>query len=141
MYINFCNRENLEPIYCLRSDHKFELTTFDSPTTCHQCENHLMGMISQGFKCQFCDICVHKECISSAGHCMKKPSSPYSEQLSHHCWFVGIMSRQTATNKLLERKTGTFLVRVRRALNSRESIYSIGLRYVHSNTLNRLFAP
>ena len=52
--------DNLEPPGCRSTDHKFMITTFDSPVICRHCSKFLKGRIHQGYKCKTCEICVHK---------------------------------------------------------------------------------
>lgn len=132
---HFCDRDNLEPIGCRNTDHKFQLTTFETPgTTCRHCSKFLKGLISQGYKCKVCEICVHKGCISSTGRCKQEPKGlapPVCDrQLSEFYWFVGPMSRETASAKLENRKVGTYLLRVRPqgASNPNETMYALSLK-------------
>lgn len=128
------NRENLDPPGCRTTDHKFHLTTFDTAIICRHCSKFLKGRIHQGYRCKVCEICVHKGCISSTGRCKQGPISlapPVCDrQLSEFYWFVGPMSRDTASAKLENRKVGTYLLRVRPqgASSSNETMYALSLK-------------
>lgn len=121
--------EVLEPPNCRKTDHKFTVTTFEKPTTCSHCSMLLKGLIHQGYKCRFCEICVHKDCIE--GRCQKSFSQQtYDQSLTESDWFVGSMDRENAELSLAERDIGTFLIRCRPqgAPDSRESIFAISLK-------------
>lgn len=126
--------ENLDPPGCRTTDHKMEITTFDSPVQCTHCSKFLKGRIHQGYKCKVCEIPVHKGCISSTGRCKQNPISippPVCDrQLSEFNWFVGTMDRDTAASRLEGRKVGTYLLRVRPqgASNSHETMYAVSLK-------------
>jgi len=94
-----------------------EIYTFDAPTTCRHCSKFLKGRIHQGYRCKVCQISVHRGCISSTGRCKQNPVSippPVCDrQLSEFNWFVGNMDRETAANRLENRRIGTYLLRVR----------------------------
>lgn len=128
------NRDNLEPIGCRNTDHKFCITTFDSAIICLHCSKFLKGRIHQGYRCKVCDISVHKGCISSTGRCkgMVTVSAPpvCDRQLSEFYWFVGPMDRDTATMRLENRKVGTYLLRVRPqgASHPNETMYALSLK-------------
>lgn len=66
---NMCNRDNLEPLYCRKTDHAFDLTTFDTPTVCDYCSKLLKGFISQGFKCDACETSVQRMYVFSGNLC------------------------------------------------------------------------
>lgn len=125
-------RDNLEPIGCRNTDHKFQITTFDGAVDCRHCSKFLKGRIHQGYRCKVCEICVHKGCISSTGRCKPAGSSPpvCDRQLSEFYWFVGPMDRDTATIKLENRKVGTYLLRVRPQVTSHpnETMYALSLK-------------
>lgn len=127
-------RDNLEPIGCRNTDHKFQLTTFDSVTMCRHCSKFLKGLIHQGYKCKVCEVSVHKGCISSTGRCKQEAvgvAPPVCDrQLSEFYWFVGPMLRETASTKLENRKVGTYLLRVRPqgASNPNETMYALSLK-------------
>lgn len=125
-------RDNLEPLACRSTDHKFQLTTFEKATACRHCSKFLKGLIHQGYRCKMCDICVHKGCISSTGRCKQlSPAPPVCDrQLSEFYWFAGTMSRDTASAKLENRKVGTYLLRVRPqgASSSNETMYALSLK-------------
>lgn len=131
---NMCNRDNLEPLYCRKTDHAFDLTTFDTPTVCDYCSKLLKGFISQGFKCDACETSVHKGCMSSVGICVKhskKLVQPGCNQnLSEFYWFAGSMDGNEASSLLKDRKIGTYLLRIRSpdSSNSKETIYCLSLK-------------
>lgn len=127
-------RDNLEPSGCRTTDHKFVVTTFDTPIICLHCSKFLKGLIHQGYRCKTCEVCAHKGCISSTGRCKQMPMSSAppicDRQLSEFYWFAGPMSRDTATMKLDTRKVGTYLLRVRPqgAPNPNETMYALSLK-------------
>ncbi|XP_065068949.1 guanine nucleotide exchange factor VAV3-like [Rhopilema esculentum] len=113
--------------------HKFELTTFNGPNRCTVCEKYLSGLISQGYHCPACSNNVHYGCIEKTRDCLDrstkhKPSGAYipneiktkpsNEEapdvkgvLRNCTWYVGLMNRHTASEKLQLQPDGTFLVR------------------------------
>lgn len=127
-------RDNLEPLGCRNTDHKFQLTTFDTVTMCRHCSKFLKGLIHQGYKCKVCEVAAHKGCISSTGRCKQEAVSlapPVCDrQLSEFYWFVGPMSRDVASAKLNNRKVGTYLLRVRPqgASHPNETMYALSLK-------------
>ncbi|XP_030379077.1 protein vav isoform X1 [Scaptodrosophila lebanonensis] len=126
--------ESLDPPGCRNTDHKMEIYTFDEPTTCKHCCKFLKGRIHQGYRCKVCQINVHKGCISSTGRCKQNPVSippPVCDrQLSEFNWFVGNMDRETAANRLENRRVGTYLLRVRPqgASSPHETMYALSLK-------------
>lgn len=62
-------------------------------------------------------------------HC-KKDSKEVDEQMSDYYWFAGSMSRETATAILINRKIGTYLLRIRLPDPSkpRETMYCLSLK-------------
>ncbi|XP_060664571.1 protein vav isoform X2 [Drosophila nasuta] len=126
--------ENLDPPGCRNTDHKMEIYTFDAPTTCRHCSKFLKGRIHQGYRCKVCQISVHRGCISSTGRCKQNPVSippPVCDrQLSEFNWFVGNMDRETAANRLENRRIGTYLLRVRPqgASSPHETMYALSLK-------------
>ncbi|KAH8291651.1 hypothetical protein KR018_010119 [Drosophila ironensis] len=126
--------ESLEPPGCRSTDHKMEIFTFDAPTTCRHCSKFLKGRIHQGYRCKVCQISVHKGCISSTGRCKQNPVSmppPVCDrQLSEFNWFAGNMDRETAANRLENRRIGTYLLRVRPQgpSTAHETMYALSLK-------------
>ncbi|XP_017852523.1 protein vav isoform X2 [Drosophila busckii] len=126
--------ESLDPPGCRNTDHKMEIYTFEAPTTCRHCSKFLKGRIHQGYRCKVCQISVHKGCISSTGRCKQNPISvppPVCDrQLSEFNWFVGNMDRETAANRLENRRIGTYLLRVRPqgASSPHETMYALSLK-------------
>lgn len=114
--------DNLEPPGCRSTNHKFVLHTFEKPATCHHCSKFLKGRIFQGYLCSVCNACAHKECIAYSGRCGggMAPAPPLpahhhhpDHALHYYMWYVGEMSRDTATGRLERRVDGTFLLRIR----------------------------
>lgn len=129
--------ENLNPPGMRSTDHKFEITTFESPVICRHCSKFLKGRIFQGYKCKVCEISVHKGCISSTGRCKQNPDAVIpppvvDRHLSEYNWFVGTMNREHASESLYSRKVGTYLLRVRPqgASSSAETMYALSLKWV-----------
>ncbi|KAH8397550.1 hypothetical protein KR222_009830 [Zaprionus bogoriensis] len=126
--------ESLDPPGCRNTDHKMEIFTFDAPTTCRHCSKFLKGRIHQGYRCKVCQISVHRGCISSTGRCKQNPVSippPVCDrQLSEFNWFVSNMDRETAANRLENRRIGTYLLRVRPqgASSPHETMYALSLK-------------
>jgi guanine nucleotide exchange factor VAV len=123
--------EVLEPEACKSTDHKFVISTFDKPTTCRHCSKFLKGLIHQGYRCRTCDISVHKSCISSSGRCRTSQPPPICDRfLAEFNWFVGTMDREVATQKLENRRTGTYLLRCRPQVtsDSKETFYALSLK-------------
>ncbi|CAG9575420.1 unnamed protein product [Danaus chrysippus] len=129
--------ENLEPAGCRRTNHKFVLHTFEKPATCHHCSKFLKGRIFQGYLCSVCGACAHKECIALSGRCgggsaPAPPLPPHALQpdtaLHYYMWYVGEMSRETATARLERRVDGTFLLRVRPRAALHDTQYALSLK-------------
>ncbi|XP_017880659.1 protein vav isoform X2 [Ceratina calcarata] len=114
--------DNVNPAACRNTNHKFKLTTFETPRSCQRCDKFLKGRIFQGYRCEVCRFAVHKQCIAHSGRCMPAaptppppPPLPCERALSVKLWFVGEMERDTASNKLEPREDGTYMLRVRPA--------------------------
>uniref|UniRef100_A0A182PTW4 Protein vav n=1 Tax=Anopheles epiroticus TaxID=199890 RepID=A0A182PTW4_9DIPT len=124
--------ETLEPLGCKNTDHKFVIHTFDTPVICRHCSKFLKGKIHQGYRCKVCEIVVHRGCISSTGRCKQLQQTPppvCDRLLSEFNWFVGTMNRDSATQRLENKKIGTYLLRVRPqgASHESETIYALSL--------------
>ncbi|KAE8751318.1 hypothetical protein FOCC_FOCC001889 [Frankliniella occidentalis] len=65
--------DNIEPSVCRNTDHRFQMITFEKPTTCNHCSKFLKGRIFQGYRCERCAIACHKPCIPFSGRCGMKP--------------------------------------------------------------------
>ncbi|KOC65970.1 Protein vav [Habropoda laboriosa] len=130
--------DNVNPAACRNTNHKFKLTTFDTPRSCQQCRKFLKGRIFQGYRCEVCRHAVHKQCIAHSGRCTPAPPPPppppplpCERALSVKLWFVGEMGRDTASNKLEPREDGTYMLRVRPAGQSRlkhETNYALSIK-------------
>ncbi|KAH8362417.1 hypothetical protein KR200_006622, partial [Drosophila serrata] len=126
--------ESLEPFGCRSTDHKMEIFTFDQPTTCRHCCKFLKGRIHQGYRCKVCQISVHKGCISSTGRCQQNlvsvPPPVCDRQLSAFNWFADNMDRETAAQRLENRRIGTYLLRVRPQgpSTAHETMYALSLK-------------
>ncbi|XP_014206930.1 protein vav isoform X1 [Copidosoma floridanum] len=115
--------DNIYPAACRNTNHKFKLTTFDSPRSCERCGKFLKGRIFQGYKCDVCRLSVHKQCIVYSGRCVPMPPvppsppspspQPFERELSAKLWYVGEMGRDAAATKLEQRENGTYMVRIR----------------------------
>ncbi|XP_076228297.1 vav guanine nucleotide exchange factor isoform X2 [Nomia melanderi] len=130
--------DNVNPAACRNTNHKFKLTTFEGALSCQYCKKFLKGRIFQGYRCEVCRFAVHKQCIAHSGRCMPVPPPPppppplpCERALSMRLWFVGEMGRDTASNKLEQRKDGTYMLRVRPAGQSRqkhETNYALSIK-------------
>ncbi|XP_076183652.1 vav guanine nucleotide exchange factor isoform X2 [Ptiloglossa arizonensis] len=130
--------DNVNPAACRNTNHKFKITTFDSPLSCQRCGKFLKGRIFQGYRCEVCRLAVHKQCIAHSGRCMPAPPPPppppplpCERALSVKLWFVGEMGRDTASNKLEPREDGTYMLRVRPAGQPRlkhETNYALSIK-------------
>lgn len=112
--------DNVNPAACRNTNHKFKLTTFDTPRSCQRCGKFLKGRIFQGYKCDICRLAVHKQCIAHSGRCMPTPPSPTpppplpcERALTVKLWFVGEKGRDAASKELESREDGTYMLRVR----------------------------
>ncbi|CAG9766734.1 unnamed protein product [Ceutorhynchus assimilis] len=112
--------DNIRPKSLAHTDHILELTTFANPIQCMYCCKYLKGLIFQGYLCQICNCAVHKECIQISGGCGVSPlrlqaSIPNGtsdrDPLRNQLWYVGEIDRSTASEKLIRRENGTFLIR------------------------------
>lgn len=48
-----------------RRVHDFQVNTYASPTFCDHCGSLLYGILKQGYKCQLCQMSVHRKCLSN----------------------------------------------------------------------------
>ncbi|XP_063243092.1 protein vav [Bacillus rossius redtenbacheri] len=134
--------DNMEPPGMKKTDHKFLMHSFDRPVICHHCSKFLKGLILQGYRCQKCDIAVHKLCIEYSGRCgaplppprpPRQDPPPYScpdPSLRDHLWFVGEMGRDAASTLLERHVDGTYLLRIRPqgASHPSETVYALSLK-------------
>lgn len=79
--------DNISPAMAKRTDHKFEMHTFEVPTYCSDCNKLLPGIFYQGYKCTVCGVGVHKTCIPTVRSCgapslPPRPSSHMGSQSS-----------------------------------------------------------
>ncbi|KAI5699474.1 hypothetical protein M8J76_016247 [Diaphorina citri] len=134
--------DNIEPASFKNTDHKFQMHSFEKPTTCAYCAKFLKGRIFQGYRCDECYLACHKQCIPHTGRCgtgvplpAMSPRPPLMdiagaaqplggnewtakswadhENLSEYLWFVGEMGREKATSLLEREADGTYLLRIR----------------------------
>ncbi|CAH1775219.1 unnamed protein product [Owenia fusiformis] len=47
---------------CPATDHSFVEYSFSSLQQCHLCEKFLLGLMRQGYQCQECGLCCHRQC-------------------------------------------------------------------------------
>ncbi|CAK8692530.1 unnamed protein product [Clavelina lepadiformis] len=47
----------------VKSQHKFRVASYTSPTFCDHCGSLLYGLVRQGMKCTSCNLNFHKKCI------------------------------------------------------------------------------
>ncbi|XP_049846897.1 protein vav isoform X1 [Schistocerca gregaria] len=146
--------DNIEPSVCKSTDHKFLMHSFDRPSSCNHCSKFLKGMIFQGYRCEKCQIAIHKSCIPFSGRCGVRsqppdfpPRPPVSRtipplpngetvcwndhrKLEEYLWFVGEMGRERATALLAQEVDGTYLLRIRPQLSSRtnDTVYALSLK-------------
>ncbi|XP_038046645.1 proto-oncogene vav-like isoform X2 [Patiria miniata] len=68
-------KDNIVPMP--NSEHKYEYVSFKDPTYCQECQKLLRGQFFQGYKCQVCNINVHKECLNkeTVQHCQQRQGS------------------------------------------------------------------
>ncbi|XP_026683014.1 protein vav [Diaphorina citri] len=52
--------DNIEPASFKNTDHKFQMHSFEKPTTCAYCAKFLKGRIFQGYRCDECYLACHK---------------------------------------------------------------------------------
>ncbi|XP_044262006.1 protein vav isoform X2 [Tribolium madens] len=127
--------DNIHPAALKRTNHTFELQTFNGPVQCFHCSKYLRGLIYQGYKCTVCEIGVHKQCIAHSGRCCSHNQNPTSDLvmngadacLRDKLWFVGEMDRSRAQNELERRENGTFLVRIRPQSEDKDK-YALSLK-------------
>ncbi|KAH3763593.1 serine/threonine protein kinase 2, CTR2 [Pelomyxa schiedti] len=46
--------------------HRYQKTTFMSPTFCTYCKGFIWGLRNQGYRCPLCHLTVHKKCLAKA---------------------------------------------------------------------------
>ncbi|XP_015839689.1 protein vav isoform X1 [Tribolium castaneum] len=127
--------DNIHPAAIKRTNHTFELQTFNGPVQCFHCSKYLRGLIYQGYKCGVCGIGVHKHCIAHSGRCGSHNHHSTSDLvmngadacLRDKLWFVGEMDRSRAQNELERRENGTFLVRIRPQSEDKDK-YALSLK-------------
>lgn len=134
--------DNLEPPAFKSSNHRFEMFTFERPTTCIRCSKFLKGLIYQGYKCRVCNLSVHKECLVNSGRCMAQPipqnsTNHIDDIIRDQLWFAGEMDRETAAALLDRRVPGTYLLRVRPQCD--EARYALSLKTKDSVRHMRVF--
>jgi len=57
-------------------NHKFDFTDFGKiQVECHVCNKLLKGIFFQGFKCNFCFLVAHKQCLEKSAECKKLEKS------------------------------------------------------------------
>ena len=56
--------ESVTPIENYKQGHVLQLTTFDEPTYCFQCQRILKGKFFQGYRCLRCLANLHKSCLA-----------------------------------------------------------------------------
>ncbi|KAF5293253.1 hypothetical protein FQA39_LY13652 [Lamprigera yunnana] len=117
--------DNVRPATLARTNHRFEMYSYENPVTCNRCSKYLKGLMFQGYNCRICDIAVHKECIATSGRCGAPPPPPphilhNDAQLANKLWFVGEMDRNEASTALEHRRNGTYLVRIRSQRDDRD---------------------
>ncbi|XP_043274993.1 protein vav isoform X2 [Venturia canescens] len=130
--------DNVNPSAARSTNHKFRLTTFESPCSCQICGKFLKGRIFQGYNCEVCRLSVHKQCITYSGRCMPippppppPPPLPCERALSAKLWFVGEMGRDAVAHKLEAREDGTYMLRIRPAGQPRlknETNYALSVK-------------
>ncbi|XP_060526932.1 protein vav isoform X2 [Cylas formicarius] len=118
--------DNIHPKSLTRTNHNFDMNTFLNPVQCLHCSKYLKGLIYQGYKCNSCNIAVHKQCIQYSGKCGVSLAKFHGnangltlgDPLSNKLWYVGEMDRNTAQERLERRENGTFLVRISPRMSS-----------------------
>lgn len=133
--------DTLKPVGSRASDHNFAVQTYERAVVCFHCSKFLKGLLHQGYRCGTCDINVHKQCIIVVSPCRHSqtvavasvslaPPPVCDRQLVEFYWFVGQMERDVAQARLINRKVGTYLLRVRPtgASNGTETMYALSLK-------------
>ncbi len=58
-------KRKVEPNSQRNQNHMFQLTNFDKQfVKCFVCDKYLLGIFYQGYKCLFCSVVAHQDCLS-----------------------------------------------------------------------------